>query len=78
MERISSIYEKIIRAGLYKAESIKVAEASKLTENIQRDVNIALMNELSEVFEEMNIRTSDVLEEILQILNGILFHLGRA
>lgn len=76
LERISSIYEKIIRAGLYKAESIKVAEASKLTENIQRDVNIALMNELSEVFEDMNIRTSDVLEAANTKWNFIPFRPG--
>ena len=58
---VDELYEKIIKAGTYKAPSIKVAEAAKVVENIQRDVNIALMNELSMMFDKMNIETSEVL-----------------
>ncbi len=59
---ISSVYESIIKAGIYKASSIKVAEAAKIIENTQRDVNIALMNELSLIFNRLNINTFEVLE----------------
>jgi UDP-N-acetyl-D-glucosamine/UDP-N-acetyl-D-galactosamine dehydrogenase len=62
LDIISNIYELIIRAGVYRAESIKVAEAAKVMENIQRDVNIALMNELSIVFNTLNIDMKHVLE----------------
>lgn len=58
---IDIMYQKIIKAGTYKAPSIKIAEAAKVVENTQRDVNIALMNELSMMFDKMNIETSDVL-----------------
>ncbi|MDB0026940.1 nucleotide sugar dehydrogenase [Flavobacteriales bacterium] len=58
---IDRMYQKIIKAGTYKAPSIKVAEAAKVVENTQRDVNIALMNELSMMFDKMNIETSEVL-----------------
>jgi UDP-N-acetyl-D-galactosamine dehydrogenase len=56
------MYKEIITAGTYQAESIKVAEASKVIENTQRDINIALMNELSIIFEKLDIDTSAVLE----------------
>ena len=59
---IDDLYKKIIRAGTFKASSIKVAEASKVIENVQRDVNIALMNELAMMFDKMNISTKDVLD----------------
>ncbi|MNM90323.1 UDP-N-acetyl-D-glucosamine 6-dehydrogenase [compost metagenome] len=58
---VSSIYELIIEAGVYRAESIRVAEAAKVIENAQRDINIAFMNELSMLFHEMNIDTNAVL-----------------
>ena len=58
---IDRMYQKIIKAGTYQAPSIKVAEAAKVVENTQRDVNIALMNELSMMFDKMNIETSEVL-----------------
>ncbi len=57
-QEIDDLYKKIIPAGTYKAESIKVAEAAKITENIQRDVNIALMNELAVIYDKMNISMS--------------------
>ena len=62
LNKISQVYTKIIKAGIYKAQSIKVAEAAKVIENTQRDINIALMNELSLIFNKMNINTSEVLK----------------
>jgi UDP-N-acetyl-D-glucosamine/UDP-N-acetyl-D-galactosamine dehydrogenase len=59
---IADVYGTIINAGIHKASSIKVAEAAKVIENTQRDLNIALMNELSLIFEKMDIDTLDVLE----------------
>ena len=58
---VDRLYKKIIKVGTYKAPSIKVAEAAKVIENTQRDVNIALMNELAMMFDKMDINTSDVL-----------------
>ncbi len=60
-EKVDNLYKNIIKEGTYRAPSIKVAESSKLVENIQRDVNIALMNELAMMFENMDIDTSEVL-----------------
>lgn len=62
LETIAQIYELVIDAGVYKAESIKVAEAAKVIENTQRDINIALMNELSMLFHQMGIDTKEVLQ----------------
>jgi len=62
LERVANVYEAVVEAGVYRASSIKVAEAAKVIENIQRDLNVALMNELSLIFDRMNIRTGDVLE----------------
>lgn len=59
---ISQVYEIVVKAGTHKASSIKVAEAAKIIENTQRDVNIALMNELSCIFDLMGINTYEVLE----------------
>ncbi len=59
---VSAIYSAIIKAGIHEASSIKVAEASKIIENTQRDLNIALMNELSLIFKKMDINTFEVLE----------------
>ena len=61
-EEIAKVYEIVVKAGVHKASSIKVAEAAKIIENTQRDVNIALMNELSIIFNKMNINTYEVLE----------------
>jgi UDP-N-acetyl-D-glucosamine/UDP-N-acetyl-D-galactosamine dehydrogenase len=60
-EQIDRLYKEIITVGTYKAESIKVAEAAKVIENTQRDINIALINELSVIFQKMNIDTESVL-----------------
>lgn len=62
LEVISQLYGSIIEAGLFKAASIKVAEAAKIIENTQRDVNISLMNELSLIFNKIGINTFDVIE----------------
>ena len=61
LARVIALYEPIVPAGLHAAPSIRVAEASKITENIQRDVNIALMNELAQVYDRLGLRTEDVL-----------------
>ncbi len=60
-EEIDQLYKKIIKKGTYKTSSIKIAEASKIIENIQRDVNIAFMNEIAMMFDKMNINTEEVL-----------------
>ena len=60
--KIDNLYKKIIEAGTHLAPSIKVAEASKIIENVQRDVNISLMNELAIIFNKIGIDTSDVLK----------------
>jgi UDP-N-acetyl-D-glucosamine/UDP-N-acetyl-D-galactosamine dehydrogenase len=62
LEEIAQTYELVVDAGVHRAASIKVAEAAKIVENTQRDLNIALMNELSMIFDKMGINTYDVLE----------------
>jgi UDP-N-acetyl-D-glucosamine/UDP-N-acetyl-D-galactosamine dehydrogenase len=62
LERVAKVYSSVVTAGVHRAPSIKVAEAAKVIENTQRDLNIALMNELALIFDRMGIRTADVLE----------------
>lgn len=62
LEEIAKTYELVVKAGVHRASSIKVAEAAKIIENTQRDVNIALINELSIIFNKLKINTFDVLE----------------
>lgn len=62
LDIIAKVYELVVDAGVYKASTIKVAEAAKVIENSQRDINIAFMNELSIIFNEMEIDTKEVLE----------------
>jgi len=62
LEKIAKLYESIISAGVYRASSIKVAEAAKVIENTQRDLNIALMNELAIIFDRLGIDTLEVLQ----------------
>ncbi len=62
LECVANVYSLIIKAGVYRAESIRVAEAAKVIENSQRDINIAFMNELSMIFNKMGIDTKSVLE----------------
>jgi UDP-N-acetyl-D-galactosamine dehydrogenase len=62
LERVAELYERIVIPGVHRASSIKAAEAAKVIENTQRDLNIALMNELAIIFDKMGIDTSEVLE----------------
>ncbi|NRA65810.1 MAG: nucleotide sugar dehydrogenase [Pseudobacteriovorax sp.] len=76
LERVDSIYRKIITAGTHRAPTIKVAEAAKVIENTQRDLNIALMNELAIIFDKLAIRTSDVLKAASTKWNFLPFKPG--
>ena len=62
LDVVAATYGKVVKAGIFKAASIKTAEAAKVIENTQRDINIALVNELSLIFKKLDIDTSDVLE----------------
>ena len=75
-ENIALTYELIITAGVHRASSIKVAEAAKIIENTQRDINIAFMNELSIIFNKMNINTYEVLEAANTKWNFLKFFPG--
>jgi UDP-N-acetyl-D-glucosamine/UDP-N-acetyl-D-galactosamine dehydrogenase len=74
--RVKAVYGAIIKAGLYEAQSIKVAEAAKVLENTQRDINIALMNELAIILDRMNVRTRDVLDAASTKWNFLKFSPG--
>ena len=76
LKRIANAYGKIVHAGIHKAPSIKVAEAAKVIENTQRDLNIALMNELALIFERVGIRTADVLDAAATKWNFLRFTPG--
>ena len=73
---VDNLYKQIIKAGTFKCESIKVAEASKIIENTQRDVNIALMNEFSSLFNELGIDTNSVIQAAKTKWNFIEFKPG--
>lgn len=75
-EVIAQVYEIVVKAGVYRAASIKVAEAAKIIENTQRDLNIALMNELSIIFDRMHINTFEVLEAAGTKWNFLRFQPG--
>jgi len=76
LDRVAGAYGSIIDAGVHRAASIKVAEAAKVIENTQRDLNIALMTELAIIFERLNIRTADVLEAAGTKWNFLKFRPG--
>jgi len=76
LNEIAATYQIIVKAGVHRASSIRVAEAAKIIENTQRDVNIALMNELSIIFNKMGINTYDVLEAAGTKWNFIRFQPG--
>lgn len=76
LDVIAQVYELVVKAGVHKASSIKVAEAAKIIENTQRDLNIALMNELSIIFDKMNINTYEVLEAAGTKWNFLKFQPG--
>ncbi len=76
LDTIAQVYELVVKAGVHRASSIKVAEAAKIIENTQRDLNIALMNELSIIFDRMNINTFEVLEAAGTKWNFLKFQPG--
>jgi len=76
LDTIAKVYELVVKAGVHKASSIKVAEAAKIIENTQRDLNIALMNELSIIFDKMDINTYEVLEAAGTKWNFLKFQPG--
>ncbi len=76
LEEIAKVYGQIITAGIYKAESVKVAEAAKVIENTQRDLNISLMNELAIIFDRMGINTNAVIEAASTKWNFIKLYPG--
>ena len=76
LDEVAHVYELVVEAGVYRAESIKVAEAAKVIENSQRDINIAFMNELSIIFNKMGIDTKSVLEAAGTKWNFLKFQPG--
>lgn len=76
LEEIARIYEMIVSAGVFRAKSIKVAEAAKVIENSQRDINIAFMNEVAMVFDRMGIDTGAVIEAMNTKWNALGFYPG--
>jgi len=74
--RLKEVYGSVITAGLHEAPSIKAAEAAKVIENTQRDLNIALMNELAVIFERMDLKTTDVIEAAGTKWNFLKFYPG--
>jgi len=76
LDIVAKVYELVVEAGVYRAESIKVAEAAKVIENSQRDINIAFMNELSIIFNKMGIDTKSVLDAAGTKWNFLKFYPG--
>lgn len=76
LDLIAKVYELVVKAGVYRAESIKVAEAAKVIENSQRDINVAFMNELAIIFNKMGIDTKSVLEAAGTKWNFLKFYPG--
>jgi UDP-N-acetyl-D-galactosamine dehydrogenase len=76
LDRVARVYETVVEAGVYRAASIRVAEAAKAVENVQRDLNIALMNELSLICDRIGIRTQDVLRAAGTKWNFLRFEPG--
>lgn len=76
LHEIAQMYELVIEAGVHRAKSIKVAEAAKLVENAQRDINIAFMNELAIAFDKMKINTKEVLDAMNTKWNSLNFYPG--
>lgn len=76
LDTVAKVYELVVKAGVHKAESIRIAEAAKVIENSQRDINIAFMNELSIMFDKMNIDTNSVLDAACTKWNFLDFRPG--
>ena len=76
LEEIANVYSLVVEAGIHRASTIKVAEATKVVENSQRDVNIAFMNELAMVFDKIGVDTSDVIKAMNTKWNALKFYPG--
>lgn len=76
LSNIAAVYETVVKAGVHRTKNIKVAEAAKVIENTQRDLNIALMNELSIIFDKMDVNTHEVLEAARTKWNFLPFYPG--
>lgn len=76
LDRVADVYGRVITAGVHRAPTIKTAEAAKVIENVQRDLNIALMNELSKIFALMGLNTADVLDAAATKWNFHRYHPG--
>lgn len=76
LDEVAKVYELVIMAGVHRASSIKVAEAAKVVENSQRDINIAFMNELAMVFDRMHIDTKEVIDAMNTKWNALHFYPG--
>jgi len=76
LEEVAAVYELVIAAGVHRAPTIKVAEAAKVVENSQRDINIAFMNEMAMAFEKMGVDTKDVIEAMNTKWNALKFTPG--
>lgn len=76
LDRVAETYGRVIKAGIHRAANIKTAEAAKVIENVQRDLNIALMNELSKIFALMGLNTADVLDAAATKWNFHRYHPG--
>ncbi|MBQ7102872.1 MAG: nucleotide sugar dehydrogenase, partial [Anaerotignum sp.] len=76
LDEVAKVYELVIEAGVHRASCIKVAEAAKVVENSQRDINIAFMNELAMVFDKMGIDTQEVIEAMNTKWNALRFYPG--
>src|SRR5204863_2870937 len=76
LDRVAELYSSVVKAGVYKASSIKVAEAAKVIENTQRDLNIAFVNELAIIFDRLGIDSREVLEAAGTKWNFLKFQPG--
>lgn len=76
LDRVAAVYESVITAGVHRASNIKTAEAAKVIENVQRDLNIALMNELSKIFARMGLNSAEVLDAAATKWNFHRYHPG--
>lgn len=76
LDRVAAVYDTVVDAGVHRAPSIRVAEAAKVIENAQRDLNIALMNELALIFDRLDLRTKEVLDAANTKWNFLPFHPG--
>jgi UDP-N-acetyl-D-glucosamine/UDP-N-acetyl-D-galactosamine dehydrogenase len=76
LDRVATVYGTVIQAGVHRAPNLKTAEAAKVIENVQRDLNIALMNELSKIFARLGVRTEEVLDAAATKWNFHRYHPG--